>query len=139
MAPSRALGSTEKDAPGARRFMVDFASGDLAYYAADPSQVEVVATSSNGAILRANLAANPHIDGFRAMIDVDVNPGETTDLRVYLRAGSRTLTETWTFPWTAPTAPTSQIRAESRSVQKAVTQEAPDMHAAAFVRQPTSN
>src|SRR5208283_3482824 len=41
-APSRALGSAEKDAPGTRRFMVDFASGDLAYYAADPSQVEVV-------------------------------------------------------------------------------------------------
>ncbi len=139
MAPSRALGSSEQDAPGTRRFMVDFASGDLAYYAADPSQVEVVATASNGAILRASLAANPHIDGFRAMFDVAVKPGETSDLRAYLRAGSRSLTETWTFPWTAPTAPTSQIRVESPRVQKAVTQEAPDMHAAAFVRQPTSN
>jgi periplasmic glucans biosynthesis protein len=135
MAPSRALGSSEQDAPGTRRFMVDFASGDLAYYAADPSQVEVV-TASNGAILRANLAANPHIDGFRAMFDVAVNPGETTDLRAYLRAGSRTLMETWTFPWRAPT---SQIRMESPRVQRAVTREAPDTHAAAFVPQPTSN
>ena len=139
MAPSRALGSSEKDSPGTRRFMVDFASGDLAYYAADPSQVKVVATASNGAILRARLAANPHIDGLRAMFDVAVKPGETSDLRAYLRAGSRSLTETWTFPWTAPTAPTSQIRVESPRVRKAVTQEAPDMHAAAFVRQPTSN
>ena len=119
--------------------MVDFASGDLAYYAADPSQVEVVATATNGAILRASLAANPHIDGFRAMFDVAVKPGETSDLRAYLRAGSRSLTETWTFPWTAPVAPTSQIREECPRVQKAVTQEAPDMHAAAFVHQPTSN
>jgi hypothetical protein len=70
------------------------------------------------------------------MFDVAVNPGETTDLRAYLRAGSRTLMETWTFPWRAPT---SQIRMESPRVQRAVTREAPDTHAAAFVPQPTSN
>ena len=52
-APARALGSLEKAPPGTCRFLVDFASGDLAYYVADPSQVEVVASATNGQILRA--------------------------------------------------------------------------------------
>ncbi|MCX7898556.1 MAG: hypothetical protein N2444_00435, partial [Methylocystis sp.] len=35
-------------------------------------------------------------------LDVSVPAGETSDLRLFLRAGGKTLTETWTFPWTAP-------------------------------------
>jgi len=38
----------------------------------------------------------------RAMFDVSVKSGQTTDLRLFLRAGTRTLTETWTYPWTSP-------------------------------------
>jgi glucans biosynthesis protein len=33
-----------------------------------------------------------------------VKPGDTTDLRLFLRAAGRTLTETWTLPWSAPSA-----------------------------------
>ena len=44
---------------------------------------------------------NPHTRGFRAAFDVKLEPGQSTDLRAFLRAGNRTLTETWTFPWTA--------------------------------------
>ena len=101
-APPKALGSSETVAVNSRRFLVDFAGGDLAYYVADPSQVEVVATATNGQILRKSVAANSHIDGLRAMFDVSVKSGETADLRLFLRAGARTLTETWTFPWTSP-------------------------------------
>ncbi len=103
-APARALGSSEPYDPGARRFLVDFAGGDLAYYVADPSQVEAVATSSKGRVLRASVIANPHIDGLRALIDVTVKPGDTADLRLFLRAKGRTLTETWTLPWSPPSA-----------------------------------
>lgn len=99
---ARALGSGEPLTPGTHRFIVDFAGGDLSYYVADPSQVELVASASNGVIIRANVAANPHIDGLRAMFDVSVKSGQTADLRAFLKAGPRTLTETWTFPWTAP-------------------------------------
>ena len=74
----------------------------MAYYVPDPSQVEVVATATNGQILRTSLVANSHIDGLRAMFDVSVKSGQTTDLRLFLRAGTRTLTETWTYPWTSP-------------------------------------
>jgi glucans biosynthesis protein len=101
-AAARALGSAEPLEPGTRRFMVDFAGGDLAYYVADPAQVEVVASASNGRVLRASVAANTHIEGLRALFDVSVKSGQTADLRLFLRAGARSLTETWTYPWTAP-------------------------------------
>ncbi|PPD45208.1 MAG: glucan biosynthesis protein G [Methylocystis sp.] len=103
-APARALGSSEPNDPGHRRFLVDFSGGDLAYYVADPSQVEAVATTSTGRVLRASVSANEHIQGLRAIFDVAVKPGETADLRLFLRATGRTLTETWTYPWSAPSA-----------------------------------
>jgi glucans biosynthesis protein len=98
----RALGSTEVVAPGSRRFIIDFSGGDLPYFAAEPSLVDVVPTSTSGKILRSFLVPNPHINGFRAGIDVECATGQTTDLRAFLKAGNRTLTETWTFPWKAP-------------------------------------
>jgi glucans biosynthesis protein len=101
-APPKALGSSETAAVNSRRFLVDFAGGDLAYYVADPSEVEVVATAAHGEILRKSVVANAHIDGLRAMFDVSVKSGETADLRLFLRAGNKTLTETWTYPWTSP-------------------------------------
>ena len=99
---ARALGSKEVAQPGSRRFIIDFSGGDLAYYASDPSLVEVVPTSTNGKITRSFLVPNPHINGFRAAIDVALPPGQTTDLRAFLKSGNRALTETWTFPWKAP-------------------------------------
>ena len=83
---------------------MDFAQGDLAYYLADPSQVEAVASARNATVVRASLVANPHIDGLRAMVDVLIKPGMTSDIRIFLRAGARSLTETWTFPCSAPAA-----------------------------------
>ena len=75
---ARALGSKEVAQPGSRRFIIDFSGGDLAYYASDPSLVEVVPTSTNGKITRSFLVPNPHINGFRAAIDVALPPGQTT-------------------------------------------------------------
>ncbi len=99
---ARALGSKEVASPGSRRFIIDFSGGDLGYFATDPSLVQVVPTSTNGRIIRSFLVPNPHIKGFRAAIDVELAPGQTTDLRAFLKAGNRALTETWTFPWQAP-------------------------------------
>ena len=99
---ARALGSKEVASPGSRRFIIDFSGGDLAYYATDPSLVQVVPTSTNGRITRSFLVPNLHINGFRAAIDVELPPGQSTDLRAFLKAGNKALTETWTFPWKAP-------------------------------------
>jgi periplasmic glucans biosynthesis protein len=99
---ARALGSPDPPPPpGATRFLIDFSGGDLSYYMSDPSLVETVATASAGRILRTFLTPNTHIRGFRAGVDVAVDPGQSTDLRIFLRSGPKALTETWTFPWRA--------------------------------------
>ena len=96
-----ALGSTEPPVPGSHRFIIDFNGGDLAYYAADPQLVEVVPSASQGKIVRSFIVPNAHTKGFRAVIDVQLDPGQSADLRAFLRTGTRALTETWTFPWRA--------------------------------------
>jgi periplasmic glucans biosynthesis protein len=96
-----ALGSAEPVAPGTRRFIIDFIGGDLPYYAAAPTLVEVVPSTSQGKIVRSFIVPNPHTKGFRAAIDAQLEAGQSTDLRVFLRRGSRALTETWTYPWRA--------------------------------------
>ena len=95
----RALGSGEPLPPGARRFIIDFSGGDLDYYSRDPGQVEAVPTTTAGRILRSFLVPNRHTNGFRAAIDVQLEPGQSTDLRAFLKTGNRALTETWTLPW----------------------------------------
>ena len=98
---ARALGSAETAAAGSARFIVDFAGGELAYFSADPGQVEAVASASNGKITRTFLVPNSHTGGFRAALDVQAEPGQSASLRVFLRSGTRALTETWTFPFKA--------------------------------------
>lgn len=85
-----------------QRFLVDFTGGDLAYYRPVPDKVEVVAHTSTGRITATSLAPNPHVEGFRVAIDVTLDAaGHSTDLRLFLRAGGRALSETWVYPWTA--------------------------------------
>ena len=97
----RAIGAADPVPAGATRFLVDFSGGDLGYYLSDPTMIAIVATTSAGRVLRTFLAPNTHVRGFRAGIDVAVDPGESCDLRVFLRSGVKALTETWTFPWRA--------------------------------------
>jgi periplasmic glucans biosynthesis protein len=96
-----ALGSAEALAPGSTRFLIDFSGGDLSYFLSDPTLVEIVPTTSAGRITRSFLAPNSHVRGFRAAIDVQIDPGQSCDLRVFLKGANRALTETWTFPWRA--------------------------------------
>ena len=102
LTPAKALGSSDPAPANAQRFVVDFAGGDLVYYQTQPSSVEVVATASLGKVSTAFLVANPHTKGFRAAIDVQAEPGQLTDLRLFLRSGDRNITEIWTLPWQAP-------------------------------------
>lgn len=95
----RAAGSSEPDVPNTTRFLVDFAGGDLEYYLSDPASIEFVPTTSAGRIVRTFVVPNRMTSGFRAAMDVEVPTGQTATLRAFLRAGSRTLTETWTYPW----------------------------------------
>jgi glucans biosynthesis protein len=100
-APARASGSADPADKATRRFLVDFAGGNLAYYVSDPALVQVVPSASNARIVSTSLIPNEHTRGFRAAIDVRIEPGQSTDLRAYLRSGNKALTETWTYPWIA--------------------------------------
>jgi glucans biosynthesis protein len=97
----KALGSGEAVTPGARRFIVDFAGGELAYHMQEPDKVEIVPSVTAGRINRAFVIPNPKVGGFRAFIDVVMEPGQSGDLRAFLRSGQKALTETWTYPWPA--------------------------------------
>ena len=103
LAEPAASGAARKTPEGAarlaRRFLIDFGGGDLAKYASDPAPPEVVASASQGRITATSIVPNPHIGGFRVALDVSLDAPGTTELRVFLRGGERTLTETWTFPW----------------------------------------
>jgi glucans biosynthesis protein len=98
-APPRASGSNAPSDPRHRRFIVDFAGGNLPYYLGAPEQVQLVPSTSAGQITNTFIMPNSHTNGFRAAIDVKLEPGQSTDLRAFLRAGNRALTETWTYPW----------------------------------------
>jgi glucans biosynthesis protein len=99
--PPRASGSNAPSDPTHRRFIIDFGGGELAFFLKDPSQVQLVPSTSVGRITHTFIVPNEHVNGFRAAIDVKLEPGQVTDLRAYLRAGNRALTETWTMPWSA--------------------------------------
>jgi glucans biosynthesis protein len=98
-AKPKALGSGEQPPPGARRFIVDFTGGDLEYHLGEPEKVELVPSISQGRVLRSFIVPNPKTEGFRAFIDVAVEPGQSADLRAFLRTGQKALTETWTYPF----------------------------------------
>ncbi|ACA15009.1 periplasmic glucan biosynthesis protein MdoG [Methylobacterium sp. 4-46] len=100
--PAASGGPAEAPDPLSRRFLIDFSGGDLAYWLGDPKAVEIVPSTTRGRIVATSLVPNLHVKGFRAALDVRLDdPGQATDLRAFLRAGGRTLSETWTFPWKA--------------------------------------
>nr|WP_047573460.1 glucan biosynthesis protein G [Methylobacterium sp. ZNC0032] len=98
-AKPKALGSGEPVTAGSRRFIVDFAGGDLDYYLKQPEKVEIVPSIAYGRIDRAFLVPNRKTEGFRAFIDVVVEPGQLAEMRAFLKSGGKTLTETWSYPW----------------------------------------
>ena len=53
----RALGSPEPREANARRFIIDFAGGDLGYFLHDPGLVELVPWTSQGRIVRSSVVA----------------------------------------------------------------------------------
>ncbi len=87
--------------PASTRFLIDFSGGDLGYL----PQRSVAGGNRRdrvlGRVLRTFLSPNTHVRGFRAGIDVAVEPGQSSDVRVFLRSANKALTETWTFPWRA--------------------------------------
>lgn len=81
-----------------RRVMVDFVGDDLAWFDQDAAAIKVKASAEGAGILHAAGTVNPAIRGYRAIVDLALPAGERVDVRIFLNAAGRTLTETWTFP-----------------------------------------
>ncbi len=86
-----------------RRFVVDFAGGGLAHLAGH-ARVEPVISTSRGRIELPSARPLTSVRGYRAMFDVRLLDDDAApiDLRLFLRAGDRALTETWLYQWTPP-------------------------------------
>ncbi|MBZ4421983.1 glucan biosynthesis protein [Myxococcus sp. RHSTA-1-4] len=84
------------DTPGARRFVLDFSrpatEGD--------APVEAVITASKGQVLRTTVRRHEPSGGWRATFELLPDGNTPTELRAYLKCGSETLTETWSYLWT---------------------------------------
>jgi glucans biosynthesis protein len=83
--------------PGRMQFHLDFVGPAL--QGLSEVDVEAVATSNNNVRdLRVIALPNPAVSGWRVTLDYErVNPKQPVELRAFLRAGSRTLSETWSY------------------------------------------
>jgi glucans biosynthesis protein len=82
--------------PGRMQFHLDFAGPAL--QGLSEEEVEAVASgNTNVRDMRVIAQPNPAVQGWRVTLDYErVNPKQPVELRAFLRAGSRTLSETWT-------------------------------------------
>jgi periplasmic glucans biosynthesis protein len=97
--PSRPVDASKNDRRGPVRFWVDFDDGELPGLAAD-QPVEAVVTSSTGRIdeiLCRKLEPGP----WRVAFLVTPDGRKDAELRAFLRLRGRSLSETWTYRWTA--------------------------------------
>ncbi len=84
------------DAPGARRFVLDFSRSA----AAGDGPVEAVVTASRGQVLHSTVRRHEPSGGWRATFELLPDGGTPIELRAYLKRGAETLTETWSYLWT---------------------------------------
>jgi len=103
VAEARASGDPSPGPDHVRRFIVDFSGGDLDYWLDDPTKVVTETGASLGKINAAFVMPNREIGGFRLFLDHEIpEPGASAEIRGVLKAGGKTLTETWVFQWTRP-------------------------------------
>lgn len=85
------------------RFAVDFSGGPLAKLDWAKTKVEPVITLSSGRAEITSARPLASVKGARVMFDVV--PGESLEpitMRLYLKAGGQSLTETWLYEWVPP-------------------------------------
>jgi periplasmic glucans biosynthesis protein len=90
--------------PGVFKFAVDFAGGALATLGKEDRSVEAVVTASSGTVLKVDAYANKGDESWRAIFDLQTSGSQPVELRLFLRKGGETLTETWAYQF-APPAP----------------------------------
>ncbi|MBF7143162.1 MULTISPECIES: glucan biosynthesis protein D [Pseudomonas] len=87
----------------ARRFAVDFTGGGLDRLP-EGTGIEPVVTVSNGKVQDFNVLVLPDIKGYRITFDwYPTNDSvEPVDMRLFIRASDRTLSETWLYQYFPP-------------------------------------
>ncbi len=93
----RGLGSAKED-EGVIGFVVDFVGPSLKHVPADLRVDAVVSSSDNGKIREQVVQRNEVTGGYRVALRVQrVDAGKPVELRMFLRSGDRTLSETWSY------------------------------------------
>lgn len=87
--------------PKSRKFVIDFAGGDLDLLPND-ADVEPVISVSSGTIQRPAARPIKEYNGWRVNFDLIWDGSDPIDLRCYLRFGGNALTETWIYLWKPP-------------------------------------
>lgn len=91
----------QKNRIPSRKFVIDFAGGQLSGLA-ETSKVEPVITTSRGEILEPAARPLRGTSAWRCNFDLVSEGQEPVDLRCFLRDESGALTETWLYQWTPP-------------------------------------
>jgi periplasmic glucans biosynthesis protein len=110
--PGGVTGFVQPNPKNLRKFVVDFVGGDLPLVPKDAPVEPVISLSrgkvepvtSLGGLFRVSplLRPLPQIGGWRVTFDISWEGTEPIDMRMYLRLGPTTLTETWLYLWTPP-------------------------------------
>jgi glucans biosynthesis protein len=93
----------QKRSAYSKRFVVDFAGGDLQLMGPD-AQVLPVISASSGEIAVSSARRLAEVQGYRVMFDLKPTLATVApiDLRVYLAVDGQPLSETWLYQWTPP-------------------------------------
>jgi glucans biosynthesis protein len=91
-------GETATTEHAKRKFVIDFAGGELAAMQAR-YDIEPKVTPSRGTVDNAYVIKVVGTNQWRALFDLSASGSEPIDLRCYLRLGDRTLSETWLYQY----------------------------------------
>ncbi|WP_243925060.1 glucan biosynthesis protein [Pseudodesulfovibrio sp. S3-i] len=93
-----------------KRFVVDFSGGPLGQIGRD-AEVTASITAAAGKIELVRVEPLHSVNGYRVRFDL-VPPDRTEtpiNLRLFLKSGKQTLSETWLYQWTPPPAEERQL------------------------------
>ena len=94
------LGQSEPPDRSQRQFVVDFGGGALSgRVGAQPTEVRAVLETSAGRTSDLVVQQLPDDEGWRAAFRLAPSDGSPADMRLYLEAAGRRLSETWSYVW----------------------------------------
>ena len=82
------------------RFILNFAGGDLDYFAKNVANMKANVSTSEGSVENIRIIADPENGGVRVTFDLIHDSGApSSNLRAFLLYDEQVLSETWTMPW----------------------------------------